>query len=307
MIRRLKDEHRKVAVTSIGIDGEMVDQVTQSSKPEITLHEGMVFTTSEKHYSERRLTSEILHVSRQRTAMGRLVTARTIIPGKIILSGPSDTVSLQRLLKQHNDLDVDVTLVDGALSRMSLASPTVTQAMVLATGAAYSANMAQLIKQTKFMADLISLSALEVDFDQMPADYDKGIFAIDNKGAWLPLDIPSALMFEKYKEHLLSSSRMIYVGGVVSDKFLKYLTLQLQQGAITVVVRDFTKLFITPYQYHAFLKMGGVLKVLFKTQLIAVTVNPTSPQGYRLDNRELCEGLSEALKLPVYNVKQLEM
>ena len=92
MIRRLKDEHRKVAVTSIGIDGEMVDQVTQSSKPEITLHEGMVFTTSEKHYSERRLTSEILHVSRQRTAMGRLVTARTIIPGKIILSGPSDKI-----------------------------------------------------------------------------------------------------------------------------------------------------------------------------------------------------------------------
>ena len=43
---------KKVGVSSIGIDGEYKDQVTFGSKPEIFLREGMLFTTSEKHYKE---------------------------------------------------------------------------------------------------------------------------------------------------------------------------------------------------------------------------------------------------------------
>ena len=208
IIGKLELDNHTTAVTSIGIDGEGLDQVTQTSKPEITLQEGMYFTTSEKHYQQRMLTSEIVNVSNHSTALGRLVTALVKVPGKVMLSGPSDTANLQRLLKEHEALNIQLTLVDGALSRMSLASPTVTEAMVLATGAAYSANMNQLIKQTKFMCDLISLPRSNEAVVPPTLSYDKGIWDIDSDNEWHKLAIPSALMFDKYKELLFQKGQI---------------------------------------------------------------------------------------------------
>jgi len=68
------------------------------------------------------------------------------------------------------------------------------------------------------------------------------------------------------------------------------------------VVRDFTKIFVTPQQYRLFVKGGGRVSVLQKSKLIAVTVNPTSPTGYVLDSDLLCNRLSEAIGLPVYDL-----
>ena len=78
ILKRLKDEGIVTAVTSIGIDGETVDIVTETSKPEITIYEGMIFVTSEKHYIKKRFQAEILDVSEKSTALGRLVTARAL-------------------------------------------------------------------------------------------------------------------------------------------------------------------------------------------------------------------------------------
>ena len=53
---------------------------------------------------------------------------------------------------------------------------------------------------------------------------------------------------------------------------------------------------------YQFLRGGGRVTVLQKSKLIAVTVNPTSPSGYRLDSDTLCEKLTEVIKLPVYDL-----
>ena len=90
----------RVAVTSIGLDGESQDQVTGTHKPEITLRRGMVFATSEKHYRMRRLCSELLDVSNERTALGRLVTARVLTEGKVMLSGPGSTAAVRRWMDE---------------------------------------------------------------------------------------------------------------------------------------------------------------------------------------------------------------
>ena len=68
------------------------------------------------------------------------------------------------------------------------------------------------------------------------------------------------------------------------------------------MVRDFTKIFVSPQQFRLFIKSGGRLTVLQRSKLIAVTVNPTSPSGYVLDSDTLCGKLSEAIQLPVYDL-----
>ena len=41
VLDRMPVQSKRIAVTSIGIDGETVDQVTRTQKPEIVLREGM--------------------------------------------------------------------------------------------------------------------------------------------------------------------------------------------------------------------------------------------------------------------------
>lgn len=146
----------RLAVTSIGLDGETRDQVVGTQKPEITLRPGMLFATTEKHYRQRRLVSELLDVSDIPTALGRLVTARVLVEGKVIIAGPGSTEMLRRWMRE-TEKEADLILVDGALSRMSLASPAVSEGMILATGAAYSANMDTLVRKTAYVVHLIGL------------------------------------------------------------------------------------------------------------------------------------------------------
>ncbi len=93
VLGRVGGRAARVAVTSIGLDGETVDQVKRTPKPEIVIPEGMVFTTSETHYRQKRLVAEVLDVGVRDTALGRLITARALTGGKVLLSGPSDTAS----------------------------------------------------------------------------------------------------------------------------------------------------------------------------------------------------------------------
>jgi hypothetical protein len=154
------DEVSRVAVTSIGLDGEAVDLVTHTSKPAIELPAGIVFVTSETHYRQKRLVAEVLDVGRRETALGKLVTARALTAGGIVLSGPPDTASLARLIDDAGRFGVRTMLVDGALSRRSHASPAVTAGMVLVTGAAVAASVDEVVGRTKFVCDLAQLPAV---------------------------------------------------------------------------------------------------------------------------------------------------
>jgi hypothetical protein len=96
ILRRLPLHNTRVAVTSIGIDGENKDQVTSTKKPEIYLREGMFLSTAESHYHERRLVSELIEITNERSSLSRIVTARVVVGGKALISEPSSGVSLRR-------------------------------------------------------------------------------------------------------------------------------------------------------------------------------------------------------------------
>jgi molybdopterin-guanine dinucleotide biosynthesis protein len=305
VLRRLKDSGRRIALTSIGIDGENVDQVKNTHKPEIELQEDTIFVTSEIHYREKHIVSEIMNVSEQQTSLGRLVTARAKGRGKVLISGPADTSWLKTIIKDMASLNVDTTIVDGALSRLSLGSPAVTESIVLATGAAVSCNITQLVRKTKFVYDLINIEEYEASIKDELINKTKGIWAIDADGVLHDLDIPSVFLLEKNKDKLFTHGTVIYVTGAISDKLLNFLRIQKNVKDIVLIVKDFTKIFLTPQAYNAYLKRGGRIKVLMRTNLIAVTVNPVSPEGYVLDSLTLREAMSEALQIPVYDIKKL--
>lgn len=301
VLARLPLKRKRVAVTSIGIDGETTDQVTRTQKPEIVLREGMYFGTSEAHYRQRRLVSELIDVSDESTSLGRVVTAKALTQGKILLSGPSSTSGLQRWMRDTRRHGIDLAIVDGALSRLSLASPAVSQSMILATGAAYSINMSQLVQRTAFVVDLINIGMTSEGNIALLSPLESGMWWIDTDGLLHEMEGATSLS-QQVEFHGMDRCATIYVAGALVDSFLEKLRKNKQLRQVELVVRDFTKIFVTPQQLRLFEKAGGRIKVLQKSKLIAVTVNPTSPSGYVLDSEAVCDKISQAINLPVYDL-----
>ena len=301
VLDRLPIQNKRIAVTSIGIDGETVDQVTRTQKPEITLREGMYFGTSEMHYRQRRLVSELIDVSDESTSLGRVVTAKAVTGGKILLSGPSSASSLRRWMNEMHRRDIDLVVIDGALSRLSSASPAVSQSMILATGAAYSANLSTLVSKTAHVVDLVNLELTSGDNLHMLLPIERGVWFIDGKGNLHSLEAMSSLSKDIRFEGM-EDCKTLYVAGALVDGFLEKVRKNKSLKQAELVVRDFTKVFVSPQPFRLFIKAGGHMSVLQKSKLLAVTVNPTSPSGYVLDSDTLCAKLSEAIKLPVYDL-----
>ena len=130
LLQQFKETNRKVAVTSIGIDGEQTDVVTLTQKPEIEIFKGMGFVTSEYFYQKKKLTAEIINISQRSTSHGRLVFAKAVTSGKVILSGPNTTVWLKQVMEQLYAAGFDFVMTDGALSRKSLASPILSESLI---------------------------------------------------------------------------------------------------------------------------------------------------------------------------------
>jgi hypothetical protein len=299
VLDRLPVQQKRMAVTSIGIDGETVDQVTRTQKPEIVLREGMFFGTSEMHYRQRRLVSELIDVSDENTSLGRVVTAKALTTGKILLSGPSSATSLKRWMTEMRRLNIDLVIIDGALSRMSSASPAVSQSMILATGAAYSANLSTLVSKTAHVVDLVNLELTDEDNIHRLLPIERGVWFIDGDGDLHSLEALSSLSKDIRFEGM-DDCKTLYVAGALVDGFLEKVRKNKSLKQVELVVRDFTKIFVSPQQFRLFLKSGGRIRVMQKSKLIAVTVNPTSPSGYVLDSDTLCNRLSETIQLPVY-------
>ena len=289
ILNRLNQLGTHVGVTSIGVDGEQVDSVFATAKPEITLFRGTHFITSEKHYLIRQAVSKLVAVDSQRTSLGPLVTAEVLIQGQI---------------QSFDRLGVDLSIVDGALSRLSLASPTVTEAMILATGAAVSANVKQLISKTRHLYQFICLDEVEEPLRGTLSNIETGLWAIDSDGQVHDLGITSVFLIDRAEKDILRFGHTLFAAGAISDRLLKILSAKGKD--IILIARDFTKIFVTPEVYTEYTRRGNRLMVLQRSKLIAITLNPTSPQGFLLDSKSTCDALSDALQTPVYDVKKID-
>lgn len=301
VLDRLPLDGVRIAVSSIGIDGETTDQVTRTAKPEIILKANTFFATSEKHYLNRKLVSELVDVSDESTSLGRIVTAKALTKGKILLSGPSSNFGLRRWMNSMRKFDIDLILIDGALSRMSLASPATSESMILSTGAAYSANINTLVQKTAFVVEMINLDLTSEENRLRFNDIHSGVWAVDDNDELHDLKVPSSLSTNLCTDGI-EHCKTLFLTGALTDTFLNHIRGKRLFKETEVVVTDFTKIFLTPLLYKGFVSGGGKISVMMKSKLIAVTVNPTAPNGMVLDSEKLCKTLSEAINLPVYDL-----
>ena len=174
--------------------------------------------------------------------------------------------------------------------------------MILATGAAVSPNLHQLVSKTRFLYRLICIDEVGDKLKHSLSSLSNGLWAIDSDLQAHDLNIPSAFLLNKAGEELFRHGHTFFVSGAVTDRLLKTMASKPSISDTLLIVRDFTKLFITQEAFADYTRKGGRIQVLQQSKLLAVTLNPTSPQGYTIDSDTACNALSDALQIPVYDV-----
>ncbi|MHA1777349.1 MAG: hypothetical protein DRO88_00240 [Promethearchaeia archaeon] len=302
----LLSPNQKIAVTSIGRDGEKYDEVFGTPKPRIYINEGTILALARNSLENSDISIEILESTMINTPLGNIIIVRALSAGYVELTGPSTSHELKKVFNIFQQFGSEIILVDGAVNRRSFASPIITNATILATGASISPNFDEIILETEFFAKILTIPALEKTrikklVDQIPKI---GIINEDNNvisfSVQSSLDLPDSML-----ELIDEKTRYFIVKGVFSNSLLDKLfsTISPHQP-LTIVIPDSTKIFLDRNRFNLLQKTKWELKVLKAIRLLCITVNPTSPLGYEFNRTLLLQELRRRISVPIFDVYQ---
>jgi len=300
-------EKYKLGLTSIGRDGEKYDVITELPKPQIYVKKGTYVVTAQQCLEDSKIKFESIKKTGFNTPLGEVMILKVLSEGYIELAGPSINKHLLIICSELRNLGCDLILVDGAFDRRAYATPLISDATILSTGASVSRNMKEVIDLT---IHTIKLLNLEQETNLEIVELSKNVLKkskvsiIDKAYSVNSLNVATALdAAEEIIQNLKDDSQYVLINGAVTDKLLEDLMKSTQKyKGITFIVEDGTKLFLSQNTTKKFLKKGGILKVLNPINIIAITINPTSPYGYKFDKDKFLKSLQEELKIPVYNL-----
>ena len=300
-------EQITLGLTSIGRDGEKYDVITELPKPQIYVKKGTYVVTAQQCLEDSKIKFEIIKRTRFNTPLGEVMILKVLSEGYIELAGPSINKHLLIICSELRNLGCDLILVDGAFDRRAYATPLISDATILSTGASVSRNMMEVIDLT---IHTIKLLNLEQEKNLKIKELSKNVLKkskvsiIDKAYSVNSLNVATALdAAEEIIQNLKDDSQYVLINGAVTDKLLEDLMKSTQKyKGITFIVEDGTKLFLSQKTTKKFLKKGGILKVLNPINIIAITINPTSPYGYKFDKDKFLKSLQVELKIPVYNL-----
>ena len=300
IIREATQAGTVLGLTSIGRDGEDKDLVTGTKKPGIYVPEGTLFATADQlalHHCD--VTKEVLDTIGMFTPMGQVVVLRAKSDGNVQLAGPSMTSQLAVLGQQFHALGADKVLLDGALSRKSLCGRHVSEATILCSGASYHKNIHTVVADTAHHCRILTLpETQDAEILALADSEDRGILLLTADG---PVPLVGKLEDALRK----TPARAVFFGGALTDLALKTLLMSsVPLQGVAFVVRDSSKILISPDTFEKLHRRGIDLQVINSVNLVALTVNPFSAYGFHFDPVELKERMQQQVSLPVINVME---
>lgn len=296
-------------LVSAGYDGERFDRLTLKEKPRIYAPEGAYVATAKACFEAAEAGLEYIEEGSASTPLGGVYIGRVENAGFVELAGPGSVSGLKELTSRMFSLGAEHGLVDGAINRLASASPFLTDAVVLATGASLGPTMKDVISKTAFRRTLLETPVVNDELLRRMAQMslergnaaliyrDGSEYCIEPIRALTPLLAGTEII-----NRCTRDTAALVFGGALVDKNLQEIT-NLLPLLPKVILRDATKLFITPEFYWRYINRGGKITVLNQINLVAVTLNPFDPGGRSYDPQQFLEHMTEALKpCPVFDL-----
>ena len=300
-----------LGLVSTGRDGERRDVLTNTEKPPVYASKGSIITTVENSLGNviesERAGIEILEVTGYNTPMGKVVLGKVLEAGYVEISGPRSSSTIKQMCLIMQDFGADLVLVDGSLDRRASAAPFVSEATIIATGAALSRSMEVVIQKTKHIVSLYSIQkADDIILDiAARAVKNKETVIVDGEGCCFTACTQTSLNSgAAIAEQLTERSKYVILSGSATFDTLKDIVIS-KRDKVQIIVKDATRIFINENELFMLSKMGMNIKAIEAINIIAVTVNPYSPEGYYFDPEEFLQKMREALPdIAVFDVMQ---
>lgn len=301
------EDNTILGLTSIGRDGEEEDVVTSTHKPRIYIRKGTYIASAKSCLLDSDVTNEIIATTGINTPMGEIIIFRALSDGYVQLAGPSFNYYLEHICSELQKLGCDIVIADGAISRKSLASPSVTKGTILCTGASLNKNIYKVVDETAHAVKLLSTPVCEneelLKLAKEISNLSK-VAIIDKYKNIKKLDVKTALdSSSEIIEALDEASDYVVINGILGDKLLdSIMKNSTKYKGITFLVQDGTKLFLSKEVLYKFEKTGGKIKVLSPINIICITANPKSPFGYEFDKDKFLNLLKSEIDLPIFDI-----
>lgn len=293
---KLYDKY-KIGLTSIGLDGEDLDQVNFLPKPKIHVKKGMIVATACACLEASDIHFEILEKTELMTALGKVKIIEVLQDGTMVIAGPTTNQELHILIELMKKY-VDKVFVDGAFNRMTFANIKNIDAICLSTGASVSPSMMHTIEKTRRVVESFSYpktnwikevpkQSLIIQTDQQDYNfYDKKLTTIHH-----------------VIQHVNKSLKYVYIKGAITQRVIDYL-IEYAVKDFVLICDDPTKLLFSDVYYQYIENLNIKIEVIHQCPLMFVTINPFSPIGKHYDADLFLSELKKVIKIPVYNVEK---
>lgn len=306
LVSEKTEENIILGLTSIGADGESQDIVTKTKKPRIYIKVGSIIATAKNCVLNSDITKEILDVANINTPMGKIVIFRALSDGYVELAGPSLNSQIKYIIGLLSNYGAGISIIDGALSRKTLGSPSVTEATIFCSGAVINKNMNKAAEQVAYEANLLNTDKLNDErFYEIYDELSNSKISIVNKDySYKKLNLNTTLDAHKeVYDEIREDSKYIVINGVLTSTFINNLIKSGNKYKnTTLLVVDSTKIFLDKEVYDKFIKLKGDIKVINPMNLIGISLNPTSIEGYAFNEENFKYCIQNKTKINVFNV-----
>ena len=298
----------ELALTSLGLDGEAIDALTGLPKPRYVPQAGLlVATTAElllQAESEGTQVERLLQLP-GRTALGSVILARILRPGRIIIAGPTLLHDLRNAMDQLGRLGAHLSIVDGAINRLGAAAPRITDACIVCTGASAAATPELVARRTADI--LLRLSTRQTQFLDA---YRKQIaqaqlFMFTATGGNNTIEHFEGVVEPLHEarwvaKHIQTSQKPIFVlRGALTEELSRALLTELPKKFSSghggeLVVEDATRIFCHSVVLQRLSERSLDICVANPIRILALTANPYTPE-YLCSSQHLLDVLAKEI------------
>ncbi|MEW5865328.1 MAG: hypothetical protein AB1774_00575 [Bacillota bacterium] len=296
-----------VGVASAGRDGEATDAVTMLPKPPILLPGGALVATAEKLAPRAQASLEPMAVTRHASALGRLVVYRVRSAGAVEVAGGNNASAASDAVTIMRRLGARFVAIDGAAGRRFSCAPSLVEATVLATGAVLAETMEGVVRRTAHAVDVLTTAGWESPLKECVRAEElshRDVLLFDTEGEVRRLTVPSVLLrADEIAQAVAGGVDTILLGGALTGSFVRALLRHGKASGLTVVARDATRILAGSGDLVRFWSRGGQVAVMHPVRLVAVTTNPTAPDGRLFDPHVFLDRIARALApIPAFDV-----
>jgi hypothetical protein len=312
LIGELSATGEKLAITSIGRDGEEFDAIQpRIRKPPIRCPAGTLVATAAPLLRRSGASFEVLAKTGVRTPLGEVQVVRLREPAKVEVAGPSSAEEIRAVVEEMLGLGAERAIVDGSIDRRAAAAPGVADAVIMATGAVLDEDTEAVVAHTGRAVEMISLPPVT---DQRLRDLaaearGRSILAAGESVRPLPAHFALTAEAGHLPDGLRPSdgdAQTLVVDGVLPEHLLEALLPGRRRNRLRVVASSPTSVFIRAHSPSWYRQRGLDLEVLNRVELTAITVNPRAPLSHSFDSTQLRTAIERALprELPVIDVRE---